>query len=1446
MFWVGFLVLNFAGNSEVYCEDVVVKPIYPSPEQLKEDKLKNKKKLEILDPANNRWRAMRIGIVGNKQAATIKKYYKKPWDFSDGIPQIMKGQKNVSNLKVEEGILKYTSDGNGEIFWGNHYVGNPEYGELTIGDEWWSHWMPIYLKLRIKQSLVSSDWTVSMRPVGSRYAYRNVKKFTLKGKEWQEVELNLADSRVGYATLSLECLQAGNNIEIDSVSIYTPSLTRVYQKELMINSEIEKAAFCINTAPEFRVEINGKEVCSQDGNHQMASVLYSYDDMGKYFQKGKNTIRVYAEEYNWQGMYESIVMEGVVYGKDGSLTPIETDAGWLGQYLLADNKVDNNNWKPVKVLGRNSGRFGYSESGAYYLNPPYYGRIIAKPANRKLPIFRPGEKIEFALELFDKGLDDSVRLEWEVKDSFNKDATVLAVNNISHEKGKSCKAIFAPQKPGVYDLVFQLTDSASGKVIDRHVCEAVSVGRIEQKEISGTSANEGLKLKELETIDCTALDRPFVSYTRDGKELPAQIITRPWGKYLQGGVGKCSFLSWKLEFPNYQKPVLLEIEYPDDAERIMGLSVGTNSYFGRISNDHGDREWPCGVGGIYTGYQNEITNKMRTTRMVFFPSARVCSITVMNADAINPVAISKIKVFEIENDLPAVKFYKKPERLTGVHAERITEIPNSFYNGEMNSVFSGGHLMAVREFDHFYREWYLTNSNLIKYMRFCGENMLIAGMHMYIVANYPTRNPDDLKVNSAQADVAALLGEMFAANDLNLILGVEFANPAPLRSLSRKTDEQVAAGAKTYLEVDRHGKQIVSWHKIANVNDNEVQSRFYEVIADLCQLYKNNPGVKGVLLQQGRSSFHPVFPQTPNLTGPLDSGYSDTTIEVFENETGIKIPVDYKDPQRFSKRYDWLMKNKKAEWIKWRARKMFNLNKKAADMIKAANPNWLMYIIYNTRLNWLFDSKLTFTEYLVRSGFDPALYNDPAFCIGREYPETVRDQANEYGKYSAMQIFNASPEIIKLYTDRKPQTCVQTGPQFFEPHLRIPKDKWYWDSQLNGSYAMPTDENVLRLYNRILARQTPEMIAQYWTDMNLPNGSEQPRRDFNRAFLAIPEGNYETLKGNGFDDNTVVRKSGSAFYIVNLLGEELTLQLSFNAAKDIVDLVSGDKLQVKNGSVGLLIAPYGMRVFGMENGSLQKATSSSSKEFVEGMKNSISKLLSVNAQAKTTLVSVDKKSDNYSALEEYIETSDQIISAYRAKAYGRAFSMYRGYKMKRLMALTKDMVAPISWKLIGPFANSNRENFDKVLDVESDLLNGVMKKSYSGVDGKTVTWQKIQTQSNGDYRGIINLCEIYGNDSMFLIAYAVTSVYVKDATQACMLLGSDDGLKVWINGKQVFRIKPARGLTPGEDSVVTDLKAGWNTVILKLENNIGAWGASFELKQLDGTEIPGLRYSFNN
>lgn len=142
------------------------------------------------------------------------------------------------------------------------------------------------------------------------------------------------------------------------------------------------------------------------------------------------------------------------------------------------------------------------------------------------------------------------------------------------------------------------------------------------------------------------------------------------------------------------------------------------------------------------------------------------------------------------------------------------------------------------------------------------------------------------------------------------------------------------------------------------------------------------------------------------------------------------------------------------------------------------------------------------------------------------------------------------------------------------------------------------------------------------------------------------------------------------------------------------------------------------------------------------------------------------------------------------------------------------------WYMIGPFPNEResdvlRYGLDTVFPPEKEID---YSKTYIGAEGQTASWKKYSTPANG-YISLWNKFKPYE----FVVSYAVTYIYSPEEQTVDLLLGSDDGAKVFLNGEELYRFLDVRIAAPDQDRVALRLKKGWNELLMKIENNFGGW-----------------------
>lgn len=151
------------------------------------------------------------------------------------------------------------------------------------------------------------------------------------------------------------------------------------------------------------------------------------------------------------------------------------------------------------------------------------------------------------------------------------------------------------------------------------------------------------------------------------------------------------------------------------------------------------------------------------------------------------------------------------------------------------------------------------------------------------------------------------------------------------------------------------------------------------------------------------------------------------------------------------------------------------------------------------------------------------------------------------------------------------------------------------------------------------------------------------------------------------------------------------------------------------------------------------------------------------------------------------------------------------------------------WMLVGPWDNTNSTGLRAVYPPEKEIA---FDKKYPGKGGE-VAWKKVKVGPDG----IVNLLpHISPGDNVVAYGYFCATAPADLTTD--MYVGSDDGVRVWINGRLVHDHRVDRGLQPDQDVAQVTLKKGRNPVLVKVDQGIGDWG--FTLRFRDPDEV--LKY----
>ena len=74
------------------------------------------------------------------------------------------------------------------------------------------------------------------------------------------------------------------------------------------------------------------------------------------------------------------------------------------------------------------------------------------------------------------------------------------------------------------------------------------------------------------------------------------------------------------------------------------------------------------------------------------------------------------------------------------------------------------------------------------------------------------------------------------------------------------------------------------------------------------------------------------------------------------------------------------------------------------------------------------------------------------------------------------------------------------------------------------------------------------------------------------------------------------------------------------------------------------------------------------------------------------------------------------------------------------------------------------------------------------------------------------------------MTYAWAQIEMSEEKQAVLGIGSDDGVKIWLNGELVHQNWVTRGVIVDNDHIPVTFKKGMNQLVLKIQNQGGPWG----------------------
>jgi hypothetical protein len=149
----------------------------------------------------------------------------------------------------------------------------------------------------------------------------------------------------------------------------------------------------------------------------------------------------------------------------------------------------------------------------------------------------------------------------------------------------------------------------------------------------------------------------------------------------------------------------------------------------------------------------------------------------------------------------------------------------------------------------------------------------------------------------------------------------------------------------------------------------------------------------------------------------------------------------------------------------------------------------------------------------------------------------------------------------------------------------------------------------------------------------------------------------------------------------------------------------------------------------------------------------------------------------------------------------------------------------LAWMLSGSYSEKDKSG--------PEIFNTAFPPEKA--DAKDVKWRQIVAGKPP----IVDLAALIGGEQC--AAYLRTTVIIPAAQAGVLEVGSNDGVKVWLNGKLIHSNNASRALKLAQDKVKINLQAGENPLMVEVVNGATDWETAVRIAGADGKAIQGMR-----
>jgi len=488
---------------------------------------------------------------------------------------------------------------------------------------------------------------------------------------------------------------------------------------------------------------------------------------------------------------------------------------------------------------------------------------------------------------------------------------------------------------------------------------------------------------------------------------------------------------------------------------------------------------------------------------------------------------------------------------------------------------------------------YRSFHRLTDYLRFTGQNLLvypILGVRGPLMASEYERFSGGPAIYAHCQGWLDMVLALCERRSLRFLPELLFHDSLTLRTRAGSQSEAaILAGtptARMALWDDSISLTVPASTPLYSPSHPAFQEALLTLLDEFLTRYAKSPALEGAALRLGQ--------RQSGWFGSIQCGYGDATIDQFEKDTKIAVPVDPASPSRFSLRARWLLTHQYDAWVRWRCTVVAALHAKLADRLHQARPGLKLILTVaspsHVTSQPLFgatslSAERPVAQLLREAGIDLAAYAASPNIVVRHVLHPVDDAYLRYRYPDSGPLhrdgFVRDVNYLEEFTQpfRSPHgTAVAAMFRPFTPvsgALRPPKGLWWRPFGKRMTQPTQAGRAFLEPYAHALAAlDTPMLSAGHSTLVTL--GHEPHLHLFARAFKALPNRPFTDI--HGLSDPVCGRQlqtqDSHTVYFVNRTAWPVDLAVAFTG-KDVrlLDLATLDPVSLPAAKDKSLPAP---------------------------------------------------------------------------------------------------------------------------------------------------------------------------------------------------------------------------------------------------------------------------------